>query len=542
MTSLDARAEILIVGGGLGGVAAAITAISLGRTVIITTQGPWLGGQLTSQAVPPDESAWVETMSSSTYASLRETIRGIYSAQYPLSAFARRQEHLNPGLGSVSRVTHEPRVGALALETVLSPYLATGRLTVLRHRTPTAVHRDGRRILAVTVQNDLTGAQQTLEGSVVIDATELGDLLALGAFDFVTGSEARSETGELHAPEYGDPLDQQAVSWCFAVEHRPGEDHTIDRPASYSHWRDTHDPRWPGPQLSWIDVVPYTLEERHHQIFSGSPASADAVEGDDFWHFRRVLGSRNFDRSIRDVTLVNWPQIDYWERPLVGPGIGDQDRSAALRGARDLSTAFLYWMQTDAPRPDGGTGYPGLRLRPDVVGSEDGFALEAYIRESRRSRAIFTVTEAHIGREMRGSRPPELFDDTVGIGSYRIDLHPSTSGRTYVDIGCYPFQIPLGALIPRDADNLIPANKNIGTTHITNGAYRLHPVEWAIGEAAGALASTVLSTGESSEGVRARHLDDVQAILTRRGVPLSWPDEIRASQIEHDKVVNTDAA
>ncbi len=39
------------------------------------------------------------------------------------------------------------------------------------------------------------------------------------------------------------------------------------------------------------------------------------------------------------------------------------------------------------------------------------------------------------------------------------------------------FQIPPGALIPRRIENLLPACKNLGTTHITNGCFRLHPVE-----------------------------------------------------------------
>jgi hypothetical protein len=89
-----------------------------------------------------------------------------------------------------------------------------------------------------------------------------------------------------------------------------------------------------------------------------------------------------------------------------------------------------------------------------------------------------------------------------------------------------PFQIPLGALLPIRMRNLLPANKNIGTTHITNGAYRLHPVEWNIGEAAGALAARCLYTGEPPHAVRdkADLLQDFQAVLTRRGVELAWPE------------------
>ncbi|WP_258134094.1 FAD-dependent oxidoreductase [Microbacterium sp. MYb45] len=539
MTITPRTADVLIIGGGLGGVAAALTATELGRTVILVERGEWLGGQLTTQAVPPDESPWVEEVSSSSYRRLRETIRGIYASHYPLSEHARAQgAHLNPGLGSVSRVTHEPRVGMLALELLLSPMVASGRLTVLRHREPIAVHRDGRRIVGVDVRDRRDGSVLPLEGRVVVDATELGDLLELGGLEFVTGAESSSETGEMHAPEVADPLDQQAVSWCFAVEHRRGEDHTIAKPAAYDYWRRTHDPRWPGSQLSFTDVVPYTLAERYLPLFAGAPAEASRPDADDLWHFRRVIGERNFP-GLPDVSLVNWPHIDYWNLPLVGPGVDGAARERALAGARSLSESFLYWMQTEAPHDDGsGTGFPGLRLRGDVVGTEDGFAMEAYIRESRRIRALFTVTEGHIGHDMRGDAAAVQFADSVGIGSYRIDLHPSTSGRNYVDIGCYPFQIPLGALIPRDVDNLLPANKNIGTTHITNGAYRLHPVEWSIGEAVGALAAHALRTGQSPEAVRAHDTEGLQRVLTNLGVPLAWPESIRTRRLEHDHISN----
>ena len=74
------------------------------------------------------------------------------------------------------------------------------------------------------------------------------------------------------------------------------------------------------------------------------------------------------------------------------------------------------------------------------------------------------------------------FPDSVGLGAYRIDLHPDTAGNNYVDLSSLPFQIPLGALLPRRMENLLPACKNLGVTHITNGCYRLHPVEWNLGE------------------------------------------------------------
>jgi len=94
------------------------------------------------------------------------------------------------------------------------------------------------------------------------------------------------------------------------------------------------------------------------------------------------------------------------------------------------------------------------------------------------------------------------YPDSVGIGSYRIDLHPSSGGDNYVDVASLPFQIPLGALIPVRVQNLVPACKNIGTTHVTNGCYRLHPVERNVGEAAGALLAFALERRTHPHAVR----------------------------------------
>src|SRR5581483_9122001 len=111
-----------------------------------------------------------------------------------------------------------------------------------------------------------------------------------------------------------------------------------------------------------------------------------------------------------------------------------------LERAKQLSLSFLYCMQTEA-------GWKGLRLRKDIVDTEDGLARTAYIRESRRIKAEFTILEKHVGAQMRNAAVAEVFPDSVGVGCYRIDLHPSAGGTNYIDVSSLPFQIPLGALI-----------------------------------------------------------------------------------------------
>ena len=227
---------------------------------------------------------------------------------------------------------------------------------------------------------------------------------------------------------------------------------------------------------------------------------------------------------------MNWPQNDYLLGNLVG--VSDEARRRHIDGAKQLSLSLLYWLQTEAPRPTA-AGWRGLRLRGDIVGTEDGLAKYPYIREARRIRAVFTVLEQHVGTEARAEATgiPAAnvtaleYPDSVGIGSYRIDLHPTPAGDNYIDVASLPFQIPLGALLPVRVENLLPACKNIGTTHITNGCYRLHPVEWNIGEAAGALAAFAAARRVRLHAVRDTPalLGDYQQRLVAQGVELRWP-------------------
>jgi hypothetical protein len=248
-------------------------------------------------------------------------------------------------------------------------------------------------------------------------------------------------------------------------------------------------------------------------------------EGVSLWGYRRVIDRAQYAPNAfeSDVTLVNWPLNDYTGGNIIDKPADEVARH--IRAAKNLSYSLLYWLQTEAPRPDGGAGWPGLRLRADQVGTDDGMAKYPYIRESRRIRPVFRVLEQHISSEETDEPRAEPFADSVGIGLYRIDLHPAAGGYDYIDLGCRPFQIPLGALLPERTRNLLAANKNIGTTHITNGAYRLHPIEWNIGESAGALAAFCLDRRLEPRAVRedATLLEEYQCLLGALGIPLDWP-------------------
>ena len=78
---------ILIVGGGVGGVAAALAACRAGHRVVLTEETLWLGGQLTSQAVPPDEHPWIEESGCTrSYREFRDTVRSRFIQEFPVTA------------------------------------------------------------------------------------------------------------------------------------------------------------------------------------------------------------------------------------------------------------------------------------------------------------------------------------------------------------------------------------------------------------------------------------------------------------------------
>ncbi len=357
------------------------------------------------------------------------------------------------------------------------------------------------------------GAQLEVDSRFVLDATETGSLLPLCGAEYVVGAESRLETGEPHALEGEDEWDNvQGLTWCAALELRPDGDFTIDRPAHYDLWRAYEPPGWPGKLLSFTILRPQSgVAYELPLLADGSPS---------LFSYRQIVDPGHYRRDAPyPATIVNWPQNDYF----AGSILDEDDDTVAerLEASRQLTLSLVYWLQTEC-------GHKNLRLAGELVGTEDGLCQAPYIRESRRIRAQVTVKEQDVSPDCNMGRDRAANDhESVGVGAYRIDLHPSTNGRPTVDIPALPFHIPLGALVPVRMTNMLPACKNIGTTHVTNGCYRLHPVEWDIGEASGLLAWYCLRHKLSPQAVRSDRLVDFQDLCRSEGIETKWP-QLRA--------------
>jgi hypothetical protein len=527
----EQKCDVVIVGASLGGVAAALAAARMGQTVIVTEETAWIGGQATTQGVPLDEHPWIENFGSTkSYRDFRTGVRDYYRKNYPLTPEARADKYLNVGAAWVTACGFEPRVGIAVLDQMLAPHVSAGRIRFLMRHRPTNVVMDRNHARAVTVHDDASGASRTLSAPYILDATELGELTELGNIERVVGAESQADTGEPNAlAGPADPRDQMGFTHLFAMDYRPGEEHVIPKPRDYEFWRNYKNPHNDRPKLPVTDLFGIK------QNYFGEPVDPKRYTACP-WNFRRMLYKGNFAEGAfpSDITAPIWGQNEYHAGVLCG--VSAEERKKHFEGARQLTLSLIYWLQTEAPNLiTGGTGYPGIRPRGDVFGTEDGLAQYPYIRESTRIKAEFTMLEQHFRTDLEATKNgPKKYSDSIGVGGYRIDIHkPAKKGKgsmTEVLHGKHWCQqIALGSLIPVRVENVLPACKNIGVTSVVNGATRLHPVEWNIGEVAGALAGYCLTKKLTPRQVRntPQHLADFQRELVRQGVELDWPAGFR---------------
>ena len=190
--------EVLVVGGGMGGVSAALAAARRGKTVCLVEETDWLGGQVTSQGVSAlDEHEHIEAFGGTrSYYELREAIRDHYRG-----LFSKRDLSgpFNPGTSWVSRIAFEPRAALQVLNDLLSPFVETGQVQIfLRAKAVEAIVEDDR-VTSLKTMNLDDGSYTLFTFEYLLDATELGDLLPLTGTEYVSGAESIAETGEPHA-------------------------------------------------------------------------------------------------------------------------------------------------------------------------------------------------------------------------------------------------------------------------------------------------------------------------------------------------------
>jgi hypothetical protein len=483
----EVSCDALVAGAGMGGIGAALAVARHGRTVCLTEATDWIGGQATAGGVSAlDENRFIEIAGGTReYYRFRSAIRAAYGGAF------------NPGNCYVSALCFEPRVGVEALRKMI----AVPSIRLFLRTQVVALEKTGPRFTSAIAWDFEKRSGVRFRLRWVLDATEMGDLLPLAELPYVVGSEPKSETGEPHAAAQPNPACVQSFTYPFAVERIAGGIHSIPKPVDYDAIRKRQDftLRIDYPvENGWKGIVEYSM-------YGEDPPIPNNMSPRPFFRWRRLRV------QPAEIALINWPRQDYATESILDREPRDLVR--ILQAAKRTSLAFLYWLQAEL-------GHPELLLRPDVMDTPDGFSKYPYIRESRRLIARGRVVEQDIVEEYNPGPRARWFQDSIGTGFYMVDIHPCGSGERGRMMMPRPFQIPMAALLPREDVNFLPAGKNIGITHLTNGAFRLHPVEWMVGEAAGTIAALAIARGTLPPP------GDVQEDLARAGVPLVWFDDL----------------
>ncbi len=448
-------ADVLVVGGGTGGTAAAVQAARRGAKTILVSEFPWLGGMLTAAGVSaPDgnELAAFQT--------------GLWGA------FLRELQQRQPGgldWGWVSFFTYDPRIGAQVFADWVK---CLPNLHWISGQIPQDVVMEGYRISGVRF------ADFTVSAKITLDATELGDLLALAEVPHRWGWEFQAEWGEPSAPTASNVLTQQ---------------YSVQSPTWVALMQDFG----AGVAAPEIPAPPVDNPDRF----------TDARKGytpEQFLNYGRLSGG---------LLMINWPirGNDYGEK--VDRLIASQSsRQEFLQESLWHTQSFARFIQTQL-----GPRY-GLAQNIFPISQTEnqqnfplvhsGFALHPYYRESRRLQGVQTIREQDILPVAGGNAAKLPIDsqgicDTIAIGNYANDHHYNSGdiplqpksirwGGRWTGT---PFTIPYSALIPATVDGLLACEKNISVSHIANGATRLQPVVMNIGQAAGMAAALCAESG-----------------------------------------------
>lgn len=499
--------DLIIIGSTIGGVLSAYSASKMGLKVAMISEFPWIGGQFTSECVPPDENIYIEDGGASqTYLNFRKNIRSKY-LKNPHLKKEYYKSNINPGGGWVSYLCALPSDYLEEFNHLLKEGTKNKLLDIYYYDGEFKIEKENDNITHIYFRDN------KFKANYFIDSSLFGDFMVKAGAKYLVGAESKEVFNEKSAPIKSDIYDVQPVTWVAAVSFNKNEDNTIEKPILYDYFKKlkTIDNK---KILSFEQVGLNPDEHKIYHMFSKEEFISKNIDDTKaLFDYRKVFDPNKYDYTNETpISLINWPQNDY----IYGNILFDKEE--VMFNSKQLTLSLIYWLQTEAPRDDGGFGYKELKLRPDITNTKDGLAMSPYLRETYRLDSMYVVNENDVTKKTN-------FFDSIGIGHYNIDLHMTYASKTHLYLETKPFEIPMGSLISKNIGNMLAGSKNIGTSHIANGCYRLHPIEWNIGESAGYLVG--FAKNKNIKDFRKIYedkklIEEFQELISSKGVKIRW--------------------
>lgn len=338
------------------------------------------------------------------------------------------------------------------------------------------------------------GKAITITAKSFIDGTYEGDLAARAKVPYRVGREGRDEFGESRAgihymnwrtggqimtADTGEPsIAIQSFCYRGILTKEPKHRIPIEKPAAYDEHLQDYLPLLQDFKSGRVKTL--------RQVFPINPELPNQ--------------KFNYNGQIERLTSPNCPGISW-----AYPESDRHHRQRLDRFHRDHAAGLMWFLQHDKHVPEdiaADARQWGLHNKEFV--DNEYWPWQLYVRQGRRIKGRAIVTQHNFTIEPRLGRTPKV-EHPIALGEHSFDAHPCHDRRYAVEgfmegVLWYPRkaagpaqpgQIPYGAMLPKNIDNLL-VPVAMSSTHIAMSVLRMEPVWMTTGQVAGLAAAVAM--------------------------------------------------
>lgn len=481
-STLAAQTDVVVYGSTPGGFCAAIAAAREGASVILLEPTDHVGGLNTGGLSFSDSNQMH-----------RDTLMGLFDEWHRrvVKDYTDRglKAPFNAALKNQARWTYEPHVAMR----VTKQMLEEAGVKVLTERYLQSVTKDGPRITSLITKDG------TFSARVFVDGSYEGDLMAAAGVDWRADREGRAEYGEsLAGKQYpkqkmningfddeGNLLPLVTTADGGAAE--AGDNHLMTYSFRLCLTKDAKN-KVPMIEPDNYDSARFEIIRRYLKA-GGDPNKIG------FDPYPLPGGKFDGNNSINRQFSLG----------LIGGGnawhaADEAGRKAIWEAHKQYTLEFIHFLKNDPaiPKPMRDR-FKQWGFCKDEFAEYGHFSPALYVRESRRMKGMYVISQKDIRREARK-------EDPIAISSFPIDSHdcqrialkdggvinegtiypvkPTGSGRGYA------YHVPYRSILPKpeQCDNLL-VPVALSCTHVGISSLRIEGAWMVIGQGAGVAAA-----------------------------------------------------